>query len=73
MFFLPIVKNLATQKKQTTPSTLVVREILPSDGPLAHVFTDGSAFFNESWEHCLSGGAAIEVFLGLGQVESTRS
>ena len=35
--------------------------VLPSDGPLAHVFTDGSAFFNESWEHCLSGGAAIEI------------
>ena len=35
--------------------------IIPSDGPRSHVFTDGTAFHNDSWTHCLAGGAAIEI------------
>ena len=39
----------------------ICERALPNDGPLSHIFTDGTAFFNDSWLHCLSGGAAIEV------------
>ena len=35
--------------------------VLPPDGPLCHIFTDGTAFHNDSWVHCLAGGAAIEI------------
>ena len=35
--------------------------VIPPDGSSSHVFTDGTAFHNESWAHCLAGGAAVEV------------
>ena len=42
-------------------NSVVCEKVIPPDGPHSHIFTDGTAFHNGDWVHCLAGGAAIEV------------